>query len=169
MGTFLSLISGVMLKLIISFIIFILGVTIGRIAGAIVAKLIYELGIDSILETIGIKFFFSASVGKFVSFVFYVGGIILALKQLGLATFLTILLVIFFVVVIVLSLFFGLTTTVKNIVAGFSLRKKFLNKKTINKMHIKGKIIKVKRTGIKVLTKDNDTIFIPFSAFNKGI
>ena len=157
--------SGILLKIIMAFIIFLLGLIIGKFAGMIITKLLYELQIDQILETIGIKFFFSSAAGKLVSFVIYIIGIIVALNQLGLTKIVTIVLVVFFSIILIAVVLLGTLDIIKNLFLGLYLRKKFLGKRTIKTKILSGKILDVGYTKIKVQTKDEEVLVVPFSAF----
>ncbi|MBW3023204.1 hypothetical protein KY308_03805 [Candidatus Woesearchaeota archaeon] len=162
---FLDVVGDFLLKIIIAFVIFLIGLIIGKFAGMIITKLLYELQIDQILETIGIKFFLSSAVGTVVSLVIYIIGLILALDQLGLTKIFTILLVVFFSALMIIAVLLGITSTVKNLFIGFYIRKKFLDKKALNSKIVSGKIVDVGYTRIKVMTKEKDVLVVPFSAF----
>jgi hypothetical protein len=166
MIAFLSSAGAIVLKIIIAFIIFLLGLIIGKFAGIIITKLLYELKIDQILETIGVKFFFSSAAGSLISFLIYVAGLIFALNQLGLAAIVTIVLGAFFSVIILVALFLGATNAARNFFIGIYMRKKFFGKKTID-APVKGKILHMGYTGLKVITGEKDVLVIPFSAFVK--
>src|SRR3989344_5826690 len=167
MIAFLSSAGGILLKIVIAFIIFLLGLAIGKFAGIIITKLLYELQIDQILETIGVKFFFSSAAGRLVSFLIYLGGIVLALNQLRLTKIATITLGAFFAIILAIALFFGVTSAIKDLFAGLYVKKRLLGKKTIKSGAVDGKILSIGLTGIKVLTREKDVLFMPFSSLLK--
>jgi len=165
MAQLLSTIDAFFLKMMIGFVIFLLGLIIGKFAGMIITKLLYELQIDQILETIGIKFFFSSFFGKAVSVIIYIAGIILALNQLSLTKLVTGFLIAFFSLILLAAVLLGITDALQNFVLGVYLRNKFLGKKQIKTKLASGKILEVGYTKIKILTKDKDILIVPFSAF----
>ena len=146
--------------------IFIISLIIGKFAGLIVTSLLYELRLDEILETIGIKIFISKTLGMLISLGIYVTGFILALNQLGITKIIIVLLAVFFAIIIFLGVMLGFADMVRNLFAGLYLRKKYLSKRTVNMKTVKGKIIGVGYTRIKVITKEKDVLIVPFSALD---
>ena len=167
MMQFLPAAQGILLKIVTAFIIFLIGLIIGKFAGMLVKKLLYELQIDQILETIGVKFFFSDAAGRVVSFLFYIAGIALALRQLGLEKIATIILIVFFSIILLVSLLLDATDMVRNFLLGIYMRKRFFRKKEISSEAVKGRILKVKYTGLKIMTREKDVLFVPYSALAK--
>ena len=128
----------------------------------IVTSIFYELKIEEILETIGIKLFISKTAGIIASLIIYVGGFIIAMNQLGIATYVVIIIAAFFLIIVALTLLLGAADTIRNLIAGLSIRKKYISKKNIDLPELKGKVVKVGYTGIKVQTKEKDVVVVPF-------
>ncbi len=159
-------VTDVFLKIISAFIIFIIALIIGKFAGMIVTGLLYELKVEEILETIGVKLFVAKSVGVIVSLAIYVAGFVIALQSLGIATYVIIVIAAFFAIIAALALFLGAADTIRNFIAGFGLRKKYLRQKSIDLPEIRGRILKVGYTEIKVRTKENDVVVVPFTGLD---
>lgn len=155
-------VTNVFLNIVSAIVIFVIALIIGKFAGMIVTSLFYELKIEEILETIGIKWFLSKTAGIIASLIIYVGGFIIAMNQLGIATYVIIIIAGFFLIIAALTLFLGATDTIRNLIAGMSRRKKYLSKKSINLPELKGKVVKVGYTSIKVRTKEKDIVVVPF-------
>lgn len=159
-------ITNLFLRVVSAIAIFIIALIIGKFAGLIAASLLYELKIDEILETIGIKFFFSKTAGMIVSLAIYVAGFIFALNALGITKIVIFVLAAFFLVLLVIGLFLGIADTTRNFFIGLALRKKYLSKRSVNLETVKGSIIEVGYTRIKVRTKEKDILVVPFSALD---
>jgi len=158
--------TNIFFKIISAFVIFLIALIVGRFAGIIVANLLQELRIEVLLETIGIRFFISKTAGTIVSLAIYVAGLLMALNQIGIARIFAIVISSLFAVLIVLAIIFGIADVIRNFFAGLRLRKKYLAKKTIELPIVKGKIIQVNLTNIKVITKENDVLVVPFIALD---
>ena len=159
-------VTSVFIKIVSAFLIFIIGLIVGKFAGLIVASLLQELKIDEILETIGVKFFISKIAGTAVSIIVYIAGLILALNQLGIAEVVAIAIGALFAVIIILAVLLGAADMIRNFFAGLALRKKYLLKKSISLPTVNGKIVEVGYTKIKVLTKEKDVLVVPFMALD---
>ena len=159
-------VTNVFLKIVSAFVIFVIGLIIGKFAGFIVSNLLHELKIEELLETMGMKLFISKTAGMIVSIAIYIGGLILALNQLGIAEIFVIVIAALIAIIIILAVLLGAADMIRNFFAGAGLRKKYLSKKTINLPAVKGKIIEVGLTKIKVETKDKDILVVPFIALD---
>ncbi len=159
-------ITNAFLKVVSAAAIFIIALIIGKFAGLIVTNLLYELRLDEILETIGVKIFISKTIGMMFSLAIYVIGFILALNHLGITEIIIIVLAIFFAIIILLGVMLGVADMILNFFVGLSLRKKYLSKRMLNMYTVKGKIIDVGYTKIKVMTKEKDILVVPFSALD---
>ncbi len=146
--------------------IFLIALIVGKFAGLIVTNLIYELKIEEILETVGFKFFISKVAGMAVSLAIYITGIVIALNQLGITRIVVIVLAVFFAVIIALAIFLGVADIIRNFFLGLFLRKRYLGKRMVNIEPVKGKVVEVGFTRIKVLTKEKDLLVVPFSALD---
>jgi len=155
-------VTNVFIKIVSAFAIFLIGLIIGKFAGMLVTSLLYELKIEEILEKIGVKLFISRTAGAMVSIAIYMGGLVVALNQLGIAQIFVIMVAVFFAVIAALAFILGLTDIIRNFIAGISLRKKFLSRKTIELPEVKGRIVEVCRTKIKIRTKEKDIVVVPY-------
>lgn len=159
-------VTNVFLNIVSAVAIFLIALIIGKFAGLIVANLLYELKIEKILETIGVKFFISKTVGVIVSLAIYVFGFILALNQLGITKVVIIVLAVFFAILFFIAFLLGITDIIRNFFLGITLRKKYLAKRSISSSIVKGKIIDVGYTRIKVITNEKDILMVPYSALD---
>lgn len=136
---------------------------VGRFVQMIVTKLFNELSLDYLLEKAGMEIAASKTIGIVVAFVFYFLGVVYALKQLGLEKIAFIAASIVGAVAILLVIALGLTDTAKNFMLGLYLKKKYLGRKELRTGSIRGKIINVGMTKLKVMTKEKDILIVPYS------
>lgn len=160
----IEIVTNFVYRALIAFITLLIFLIVGKFLGVLVARTLYEIGVDELTESIGIKFFFSKAAGTLVSFVFYIWGTIVALSQLGLTTIITAILFIIIALLVFFSTLLGTKDLVLNFFAGIGLRKGYLKQDYLSVGKTRGKIISVGRTRLKIRTQENEVLMVPFMA-----
>ena len=136
---------------------------VGKFVEMLAVRVLQELQLDYIFEKIGIEFSGSKVIAKIIAFVFYFWGAIVALKQLGLERIAIVIASVFAGILLALSLALGFTDAVHNLMLGIYLRKKYLKRKDLAVGNVKGKIINVGWTKLKIMTKEKDVLAVPYN------
>lgn len=163
--------AGFLTKMIVAVIILLIGFIIGRIIGRLFQKLLHEIEVDKILKKAAhIRISVEELFGHIISYFVYFITIIMALKQLGLATDVLNIVSWAIMIVIIVSFFLGIKDFIPNIIAGFIIhRKGFINKGDFIKVkNMHGKVIDINLIETKIQTKKKDIIHIPNSMLTKN-
>ncbi len=161
--TLIEIISAQITTIALALTIFLLGIIVGRFVGKLTTQILIEVGLQEVLEKLGIEIRISNYVGTVLSFGIYVLSVILALNKLSLTKFVTIILVLIASILTTLSLTFGLQDWIKNLFTGFGIRKNYPKNKKVRMKRVTGNVIKNLATKIIVKTK-HDTLVIPYTA-----
>lgn len=161
-----STIQSITINLIVSILIIFLGLIFGRFLGNLTKKILSELEADRLIKKhISLELKAENVLGNLVKYASYIIAIIIALNQLGI-TGIVLIIVLFLVAIIALGIIlFDLRDFSHNFMVGlFSKKRKLLKKdQEISISSVKGKIVEISITEIKVKTKNEDIITIPSS------
>lgn len=163
--------TGFLSKIIVAVIILLIGFIIGRIIGRLFQKLLHEIEVDKILKKAAhIRVSIEELSGHIISYFIYFIAIIMALKQIGLATDVLNIVSWAIMIVIIVSFFLGIKDLIPNIIAGFIIhRKGFINKGDFIKVkNMQGKVININLIETKIQTRNKDIIHIPNSILTKN-
>ena len=81
-----ELVQGIVAKIIVAFIILLIGFILARIVHKVIIRLFKELNIDVLFKKAGVKISLGKIIATFVQYFIYFMSIILALDQLGIRT-----------------------------------------------------------------------------------
>lgn len=163
--------SGFLTKIIVAVIILLIGFILGRIIGKLVQKLLHEMEVDKILKKAAhIKVSIEELLSHVSAYFIYFIAIIMALKQIGLATDVLNIVSWAIMIVIIISFFLGIKDFVPNFMAGFTIhRKGFIKKGDVIKIkNMQGRVIDINLIETKIQTKNKDIIHIPNSILTKN-
>ncbi|MBU0930070.1 MAG: mechanosensitive ion channel [Nanoarchaeota archaeon] len=167
-----SIISNGVIKLIGAILIILIGVLISKFISKLFKKLITKLRLNEILKkTMKIDVPLEEFVATIIKYLLYLIFLILALKHLGLAEFILNAILIAILSLLVIFIVLTLKDLIPNITAGFLIHhRKLINKgENIIVKDIKGKIIDITLTEVKLETKEKDIIIIPNSILIRNI
>ena len=162
--------SDTVIKIITSFLILILGLVLANVLSNILRKVLKEAEINKILaKQFKIKILVENYLVNIFKYLIYFATAITVLNQLGIPTF--VLRIIFLVIVIIVIVFIILAFKdwIPNLVSGFYIYKtqKIKAGDIIIMNGLQGKIKKINLIETKIITKNNEVIFIPNSNITK--
>ena len=162
--------SDTVIKIITSFLILILGLVLANVLSNILRKVLREAEINKILaKQFKIKISVENYLVNIFKYIIYFATAITVLNQLGIPTF--VLRIIFLVIVIIVIIFIVLAFKdwIPNLVSGFYIYKtqKIKTGDTIIINGLKGKVKRINLIETKIITKNNEIIFIPNSNITK--
>lgn len=162
----LSTIQSISINLIVSILIIFLGLIFGRFLGNLTKRILSELEADRLIKKhVSLELKAENVLGNLVKYVSYIIAVVIALNQLGI-TGIVLISVLFLAAIIAAGiLLFDIRDFSHNLIAGlFSKKRKLLKiDQEISISNVKGKIIDISITEIKVKTKNEDIITIPSS------
>ncbi len=159
-------------RFVVAIVILLVGLIIGKILGRLLQKALSELEIDKIIKkATGMRIQLEELSSHGLSYLIYFIAVIMALKQVGIASEILNLMAIGLTVVILLSIFLGVKDFVPNAVAGVMIHHKKIVKEgdKVKVLDIAGKIEDIGLVDTKVRTKSGDIIHVPNSLFIKNI
>jgi len=165
-----NIFSDFLVELIIALIILLVGIIIGKIVGKLVQRGLHEVELNNILKsTSKIRINLEEFIAAFVTYLIYFITVVVALRQIGLATLILDIVAAIIIVIIVLAVFLGIKDFIPNTIAGIFLHQKRMLKEgdVIKVTGIEGKVIYMDLVETKVETKDGDIIHVPNSILIK--
>ena len=162
----LSTIQSISINLIVSILIIFLGLIFGRFLGNLTKRILSELEADRLIKKHSpLELKAENVLGNLVKYASYIIAIIIALNQLGI-TGIVLIAVLFLAAIIAAGiLLFDIRDFSHNLIVGlFSKKRKMLQVgQEISTSSVKGRIIDISITEIKVKTKNEVIITIPSS------
>lgn len=155
-----------LINLIAAVIILAVGFIVARILSKLVKKILSELETNKIAkEQAGVKFPIDDLISRIVKYAIYITSVILALNQLGLASFMLKIILITLLVILVAIIILAFRDFVPNVVAGFVIYQRNMIKKgdLIKIKNIEGRVIYIDLLEIRLMTKDKEVVHIPNS------
>ncbi len=165
-----KVLSEVYTNVILAFIILLGGIILAKIVGRLIEKVLKEIELNKFLKkTTSIKISIEELIANIVTYLLYFIAIIAALDQLGIATTILYFISLGIIIIIVASILLGLRDLFPNIIAGIHLYQKRVLKEGDNLKvgDVKGKVVKVSLTEIRIKTKKDDIIYLPNSILIK--
>src|SRR3989344_8049952 len=157
----LSTIQSISINLIVSILIIFLGLIFGRFLGNLTKRILSELEADRLIKKHSpLELKAENVLGNLVKYASYIIAIIIALNQLGI-TGIVLIAVLFLAAIIAAGiLLFDIRDFSHNLIVGlFSKKRKMLQvDQEISISNVKGKIVDISITEIKVKTKNEDII-----------
>lgn len=155
---------------LVNVLILLIGFIIGKLAGKIVARVLHECEVDSIIsKAMGMDAKLEHRLSVFVTYLIYFVTIIIFLNNLGVTT--TVLQIIFAAVlaIIIVSLLLATKDFIPNAFAGFYIyRRKIIDVgDRVSIRGVKGEVTHINLLETKLRTKEGDVVYIPNSAVAK--
>ena len=165
-----NLFSEIVVKLVVAIIILLIGIIIGKVIGKIIQKVLHEIELNNLLKkAVGVKVSVEELIGTFITYFIYFIAVVMALRQLGLATLVLDLLFGAIILIIILAVFLGAKDFIPNMMAGIFIHQK-RNIKEGDKIKIKGAegtVTHINLVETQIKTKSGDIIHIPNSVLTK--
>ena len=158
-------------RLIITFIIILIGFIIGRLLSKFTRKILKELELNSLFKkATGMKLKIEQTIATSIKYLIYFITLIMALDQLGITGIVLYLLAGAVFIILIISIFLSIKDFIPNMISGLSLHKKGFIKKGdhIRVKDIEGKITYISLLETRVETKKGDIINIPNSHLTKN-
>jgi len=156
-------------RIIIAFIIFVIGLMIGRVMGNFVKKILHEIELNKMLKSANVKMDLEDRLGKLVKYLIYFFAAVIALNQLGWASTLLSWISIGILIVIIVGFLLAVKDYIPNMIAGFVIMKNktFKVGDTIEAAGAKGKVVKIRLVETEIKSK-GDVLFIPNATIMKS-
>ena len=161
----------VVLKLLTPLIIVLLGFIVGKISGKLILKALKQINLDQNFKNItGLKFKLSSFCSGFVTYFIYFVALVLALKELGIDTFIFNIIALAIIIVILISLILAIKDFVPNVMAGILIKQKKFFKKgdKIHIFNVEGIVQEIGLFETKIKSKKKDIILVPNNLFMKN-
>lgn len=154
-------------KILVAFIILLIGFIIGKLFGKLAGRILHEIEIDSILSRAagtGIKLEHGISVC--ITYLIYFVTIIMVLNQLGVTTTVLQMLLGAVIIIVIISIILAIKDFVPNAFAGMYIYRHKLIKEgeRIKVKGIEGTVTHINLIETKLKTKDGDIVYMPNSA-----
>ncbi|MBS3163602.1 mechanosensitive ion channel [Candidatus Woesearchaeota archaeon] len=166
-----SLVSDGIIRIIGAILILLIGVVISKFISKLVKKVLHKSHFNEVTKRIlNLDVPLEEFVSTIIKYIFYLVSVVFALQHIGLTTFIFNVILVAIFGLLVLFIILSLKDLIPNIAAGFLLHhRKFINKgENITVKDIKGKIIDITLTEIKLETKNKDVVIIPNSVLIKN-
>lgn len=154
---------GVYVNLVAAAIIVLIGFILGKLLSKLTYKILRELELRSALKESGVRTPLERSVSTAVAYLVYLIAIIMALRQLKLATVILYVIIMGVLIIFIVSFLLSLKDFVPNLKAGFSLYKHRALRRgeVITVQGITGTVTRISLTKIRLETKEGDIVYIP--------
>lgn len=163
--------NSLLLKLFTSLVIFLVGITVGKIAEMLLMKLFDEIELNKHLVKLSrLKWQFNIIMSKAIAYAIYIISIVWALNILGITRIIIFIIAGVLALVLLLSVAFGLNDAIANYFAGFIVRFRH-NLKVgmhIRSGHLEGHIINMDSQHVRLETGKAESVFIPYTALLKN-
>lgn len=161
-----GIVSGFFLKMVIALIIILVGFIVGRVFGRIIQKVLHEVELNRIIKrSFKIKVSVEEMAGSITSYLIYFVTVILALKEIGVATLVLDFLLGAIIFVVILAFFLSVKDFIPNMVAGISIHQKKSIKKgdVIRVKDCEGAVVYIDLIETRIKTKSGDVLHVPNS------
>jgi small-conductance mechanosensitive channel len=154
------------------FVLFILILFIGFLAGKILSRLVRKVMTDAgaddgARKRLGFKFSITKAVSGTIAGVIYVGSVFLALTAIGFALTVIQIALLIVVIALVTSTFLVLKDLLPNLVAGLSLRKTIKQGAYVRADSFEGEVVSTSLLETVIVSRRGDTLLIPNSVLKK--
>lgn len=158
-----NLVSSIFIKFVLFIILLLVGFVASVIVGKILKKAFVEFGLNGVFfKLVKKKINIEAIIITIISYSIFIVSLIFAFIYLGLSKKILLVFAIMIFAFLIISLLLNIKDFVPNFFVGIKLKKYHLkNGEFISSKSVKGKILSSSMTGIKILTKEKDLIFIP--------
>lgn len=161
---------GIYTKLLVAFIILLIGSIIGKLLGKLTARILHEIELDNILKKAsGIEVRLEHLFSIFVTYFVYFITIIMVLNQLNVTTTVLQMLSAAVIIIIIVSVILAIKDFVPNAFAGIYIYRRKLIKEgeRIKVKGIEGEVVHINLVETKLETRDGDIVYVPNSAITK--
>ncbi|MBI3033489.1 mechanosensitive ion channel [Candidatus Woesearchaeota archaeon] len=161
-----EIIKPVFTKIITAVVVLLIGLIIGKIIGNVLQKVLYELELNKLIKKItGLRIRFEEFIGTLVTYGIFFISIIFALDILELTTIIVQTLGMLILFIILISVVLSVKDFIPNLISGLIIAKKKLIQENdlIELGSVKGKVLQVELLETKVMTPNDDILYIPNS------
>ena len=164
------LISQRIIRLIAAAITLVFIVVIARFLSKLTKKVLSELEINKALKKQGVRLSLEEIIPSLVKYIIYFTGVILALNELGITTWLINLVFIIILAGAIIFIILAIKDFVPNVISGLLLQhKKYMKKGDYIKVgNIEGKVIELTITEARLETNNKEIVIIPNSFLVKN-
>ncbi len=162
--------SGLLIKILGSFLTIIMGLIIAQIISNITRKFLRGTEISKVLQKqLKIKLLVENYISSILKYLIYLITIILVLNQLGVPTKILQLILIIFIILITLFIILAFKDWLPNIISGlYILKSEKIKVNDIIRINgVKGRVLQVNLIETKIETNNNEIVFIPNSNITK--
>jgi small-conductance mechanosensitive channel len=171
----ISFINPLILKIIMAFLIFLIGFAIGKIAEKLFLKLFDLIDLNKLVAKFArLKFSVSKLLARIIAYFIYIVSIVMGLNRLGITTTIITTIVILLIILLTLSIIFGFNEFFANMFAGLLLKFRknirvgeYIRIKDKDK-NIEGHVISADMLNIRLETGKDEIVFIPNMALFKS-
>ncbi len=153
-------------KLLSAVIILLIGLIIGKILGRFVRKALYEIEGNRIMKFAGFRINIERLLGELTGAAIYIYAFYLSISQFGITNLIVYGIGIAVLLIVGISFLLSIKNFIPNLFEGFIARKKYRLKAGNNFKfgNTCGTIEKITLKDIRIRTKDNEQLFIPYTA-----
>ncbi|MBS1266671.1 MAG: hypothetical protein MAG795_00639 [Candidatus Woesearchaeota archaeon] len=169
-NNFRRILTNVYANIILAFILLLGGIILAKVIGRVIEKLLKEIELNRFIKkTTSLKISVEELIANIVTYFLYFISVVAALDQLGIATTVLHFISIAAIIIVVSSILIGLRDFFPNVLAGIHLYQKRILEEgdKIKVGDVKGTVVKVSMTEIRIKTKKQDIIYIPNSLLIK--
>ncbi len=161
----ISIFDNFLFKLLSSIIILLIGLIIGKILGRFVIKALYEIEGNNIMKFVGFRINIEKIFGELTSTIIYIFTFYLALSQFGITNLVVYGTGIVILLIVGVSFLLSIKNFIPNLFEGFIARRRYHLKVGNNFKfdNTSGRIEKITLKDIRIRTKDNELLFIPYT------
>ncbi|MBI2565073.1 mechanosensitive ion channel [Candidatus Woesearchaeota archaeon] len=158
-------------RIIVAIVIIFIGFIFGKLFGRLLHNFLHEAELNKFVKKAGFKYCLEEALSKIVEWFVYFIAIVVAIDQLGLTVIILYIVSGAILLFFVIALFLGIKDFIPNVISGILAFKKEKIKagNLIVIGDVEGKVELVGVLETKIITKNNDAIFIPNSLLYKKI
>ena len=171
LSNYTSLINKIFINIVEFIFILIIGLVIGRFLGKLSYKLLHEFEVNRILgQRFNVDVHIERLASRFVQYSIYALSFFYGLKTVNVSIKFFYYTLVIMLIILAIYLILQVKDYIENLFIGtFFINKEFLKiGQKIKIKNIEGSIIKITQTEIKLLTNDNDVLFIPNAVLVKS-
>ncbi|MBN1502223.1 mechanosensitive ion channel [Candidatus Woesearchaeota archaeon] len=158
-------------RIVVAFIIMLLGFILGKFLGKVITKSLREIEANKLVRNAtGIKVDIETILGSLASYITYSLTLLATLDQVGLKNIVLYMLVAAILAILIITFILSVKDLIPNLVSGiYILRKKKIKENDkIRLDNIEGKVVHIGLIQMQLITDKNDMIYVPNSTVVKS-
>jgi small-conductance mechanosensitive channel len=156
----------VLTRIVLALLIFLVSFILGKLIGKLVLMLLQGLNLDnSLKKAAGFSIELEKGISVLISYIIYFIGLFIALRHIGIAWYIIILVISAVIVLVLISSFLAVRDFIPNFVSGLLIRSKglFGVGDLVFVRGISGRILHLGLVETRIEAKNKDLIFVPNS------